>query len=303
MIPLTQIGADAVAAAWNAAAGPKYRIDAALIEQNIFGSPLFDPEASVWEDGSFVAVKRSAASLYQGPDPAVAHLSLFVAAQPGGLLDHAVSRLRENGVTALVVGMDSGHFLPGAPEDISWMERWLADGGFTPGGQAVDLERDMVDYEFVVPSLGGEHRTLLPEDIPLLETFLKREFPGRWHYDVMRKVKAEGPGTVFGFFLDGACEGFASLQGEGCLLPIGGAVWHQSLGKSWGSLGPIGISKSIRGKGQGNALLGAALLELRRRGARRSIIDWTGLIDFYGAHGFAVTRRYRSYRRELSVDR
>lgn len=299
MTPLCQFQAEEVAAAWNSVAGAKYRIDSALIDQNLFRSPLFDANASVWRDGRFVAIKRSAASLYQGPDPTVAHLSLFAAEGTSELLDYAVEKLKADGIKSLVVGTDSGHFLPGAPEDLAWMEAFLQGAGFAAGGEAVDLERDMVDYEFAVPGLGGVHRTLMEEDVPLLEAFLKREFPGRWHYDVMRKVGAEGPATVFGLFLNGACEGFASLQGEGCRLPIGGAVWHDSLGPSWGSLGPIGISKAIRGAGHGNALLGAALLELRRRGARRSIIDWTGLVDFYGAHGFVVTRRYRSYRREL----
>jgi hypothetical protein len=39
--------------------------------------------------------------------------------------------------------------------------------------------------------------------------------------------------------------------------------------------------------------LGEALSELKRRGVRPSIIDWTGLVDFYGKHGFEPTRRYR----------
>lgn len=299
MIPLSQVRSEEIAAAWNSAVGAKYSIGPALIEQNLLNSPLFDAETSVWKDGEFLGIKRSAASLYQGPDPATAHLSLFVAGESTDLLDNAIERLKAAGIKSLVVGTDNGHFLPGAPQDLTWMEDWLKRADFTPGGEAVDLERDMANYSFAVPELGTDHRTLEEGDIPLLESFLQREFPGRWHYDVMRKVRAEGSSTVFGLFLNGACEGFASLQGNGCRLPIGGAVWHASLGTSWGSLGPIGISKAIRGKGHGNALLGAALNELRSRGARQSIIDWTGLIDFYGTHGFKVTRRYRTYRRDL----
>jgi hypothetical protein len=34
------------------------------------------------------------------------------------------------------------------------------------------------------------------------------------------------------------------------------------------------------------------LEHLRDHGARRTIIDWTGLVDFYGKHGFEVTRTY-----------
>jgi GNAT superfamily N-acetyltransferase len=299
VIPLAQVRPEEIAAAWNSVAGAKYSLGPALIEQNLLSSPLFNAEASVWRNGEFVAIKRSAASLYQGPDPATAHLSLFVTSESTELLDQALESLKAAGIKSLVVGTDSGHFLPGAPKELLWMKTWLERADFTPGGEAVDLERDLSDYEFAVPDLGSEHRTLTESDVPLLELFLRREFPGRWHYDVMRKVSAEGPSPVFGLFLGGECEGFALLQGEGCRLPKGGAAWQNSLGPSWGSLGPIGISKALRGKGHGNALLGAALNELRDRGSRQSIIDWTGLADFYGAHGFKVTRRYRSYRREL----
>lgn len=294
---LGDVGPKVIADAWNAAAGSVYAIDAELVSQNLLDSALFDDEASRFVDGAFVAIKRSAANLYNGPDPKVAHLSLFAGTEAPELLEHAVAVLKQDGVEALVVGMDSGHFLPGAPEALPWAAPWLEANGFVAGGEAVDLERDMVDYTFTVPELGTDHRTLTEEDIPLLETFLKREFPGRWHFDMMRKIRANGPSAIFGMFLDGACEGFASLQGDGGHLPLGGAIWRNSLGPHWGSLGPIGISKALRGKGHGNALLGAALLELRDRGARQSIIDWTSLVDFYGAHGFVVTRRYRSYRR------
>ncbi|RYG25836.1 hypothetical protein EON82_05640 [bacterium] len=219
------------------------------------------------------------------------------------MLEASVDNLRAKGVHTLVVGMDSGHFLPGAPTDIAWIEPWLLDNRFSPGGEAVDLERDMLDYDFPASSLPEERRTVNEEDVVKLDAFLQREFPGRWHYDVMRKVEAEGPSTVISLFIEGDCQGFALLQGEGCTLPIGGAVWRADLGTNWGSLGPIGVSKSLRGQGHGYSLLGSALMELKRRGARRSIIDWTGLVSFYGAHGFVINRRYRSYRLNLLADR
>jgi GNAT superfamily N-acetyltransferase len=300
---LREVGPEAIAHAWNASAGDKYRIEPDLVIQNLLGHQLLNAPVSFWDDQSFVAIKNSAASLYQGPDPKTAHLSLFAGPQASALLRHSIDSLRDQGYDSLVVGMDSGHFLPGAPVEIPWIEPWLTGEGFVAGGEAVDLERDMRNYAFEVPPLPGERRTLGKDDLPKLERFLQREFPGRWRYDVMRKVDVEGPQTVFGLFIEGEGEGFALLQGEGCRLPIGGAVWKTDLGPSWGSLGPIGVSKALRGQGQGYALLGAALLELKRRGAHRSIIDWTGLVSFYGAHGFKVNRTYRSYRLDLSADR
>lgn len=303
MKELREVGPETIADAWNALAGDKYRIESDQVAQNLLDHPLFNAQASFWDDGSFVAIKHSAASLYQGPNLSTAHLSLFAGPRASTLLRPVIDSLRGQEYDSLVVGMDSGHFLPGAPVEVPWIEPWLIEEGFVAGGEAVDLERDVRDYVFEVPPLPGERRTLGEDDLPSLERFLEREFPGRWRYDVMRKVNVEGPQTVFGLFIDGECEGFALLQGEGCHLPIGGAVWRSDLGPNWGSLGPIGVSKALRGHGQGYTLLGAALLELKRRGAHQSIIDWTGLISFYGAHGFKVNRTYRSYRLDLSVDR
>jgi GNAT superfamily N-acetyltransferase len=300
---LREASPEAIAQVWNASAGAKYLVQPEQVAQNLLGHPLLHGEVSKWIDHSFVAIKQSAAGLYQGPDPKTAHLSLFAGKDASTLLKSAIGALRDEGFESLVVGMDSGHFLPGAPVEIPWIEPWLVQERFEAGGEAIDLERDMSDFEFEEPLLDGDRRTLEESDLPKLETFLNREFPGRWHYDVMRKIEAEGPHTVFGLFLDEQCEGFALLQGEGCRLPIGGAVWRSDLGPNWGSLGPIGVSKSLRGHGQGYALLGSALLELKTRGARRSIIDWTGLVSFYGAHGFVVNRTYRSYRLDLSADR
>jgi len=99
---------------------------------------------------------------------------------------------------------------------------------------------------------------------------------------------------VFGLFKGETLDGFALIQDWQNKTPIGGAVWRNDLGEKWGSLGPIGVSKSIRGHGYGHALLGEALMELKKRGAQRTIIDWTGLIDFYGKHGFETARTYKS---------
>lgn len=300
MKPLADVSPTEIANAWPS--GDKYRIDGDLVRLNLLDSPLFDPEASIWDNNGFVAVKRSADAFYRGPDPKVAHLSLF-GGGPGAALDRAVSHLASNGVEALVVGMDSGHFLPGLPVDLTAEAAWLESRGFQPGGLANDLERDLRDYRAPRPIPPAEYRRLHEGDELELDTFLVREFPGRWHYDVRRKIAAEGISTVFGLFVDGHCEGFALLQQDGCRLPIGGAVWRHSLGPSWGSLGPIGISKALRGQGLGDGLLAAALERLRDDGARQTIIDWTGLVDFYGAHGFTVTRQYRSYRLPLPSPR
>ena len=164
----------------------------------------------------------------------------------------------------------------------------------------MDLERDLNGYQ-PTPFDRAEFRYLRANDLPALTEFFEREFPHRWRYDVIRKFSLEEPGSsVFGMFVNGNLEGFALLQQAGCVCPIGGAVWHRSLGPNWGSLGPIGISEKIRGQGLGGALLDHALGQLAQDGAAQTIIDWTNLIDFYGKYGFEVTRTYRQMTRHLN---
>jgi len=286
---------------WNQFYPSRYRIDVDLLRTHTLDSPTFDWGASCVEEADgeilgFVLVKKSPARLYEGADQDVAHLCAigYCDANYGvDMLSDLKQLLRNRGCARLTFGTDSLHFFPGCPEDFPSLMSFLTVEGFGDGGVAVDLERDLGDYEnpYRTPE-GDEFRVVEASDLLALDQFFEREFPGRWRYDVMTKVEHEGPSCVFGLFHGKRVDGFALIQDSSNHVPIGGAVWRNDLGENWGSLGPIGIAKELRGKGSGHALLGNALSELRRRGARQSIIDWTGLIEFYGRHGFEVTRRY-----------
>jgi predicted N-acetyltransferase YhbS len=69
--------------------------------------------------------------------------------------------------------------------------------------------------------------------------------------------------------------------------------------RPWGQLGPIGVSKDVRGKGYGGCLLDASLLHLHMRGIRGCVIDWTDLVNFYGKFGFKPYREYAMLGKEL----
>jgi predicted N-acetyltransferase YhbS len=288
---------------WNKFAPERYRIDAELLRQKSVDCPVFDWGASLIEEAdgdilSFTVVKKSAACLYGGPDKDSAHLTMIAFCDPQygvDLLSDVKQTLRNRGCSRLVFGQDTAHLFPGCPTDFARLADFLMVEGFAEGGEAVDLERDLKEYanKFELPK-DAEYRTLRKGDIPLLAKFLEREFPGRWRYDVLGKVEVEGPECVFALFRAGQVDGFALIQDAKNIRPIGGAVWRGDLGENWGSLGPIGVSKELRGRGYGHALLGEALAELRDRGARQTIIDWTGLKEFYGKHGFEVARTYRS---------
>ncbi|HEY0866584.1 MAG TPA: GNAT family N-acetyltransferase [Fimbriimonas sp.] len=287
---------------WNQFYPERYRIDEELFRLNTIESPLFDWGASSVEmsDGrpvGFVCVKRSAAGLFRGPDKDQSHLCAIAYNDPLvgiDLLGDAKTLLRNRGQNRLVFSQDIRHFFPGCPEDFRALHDFLTIEGFAEGGESVDLEGDLSSYSNPYPCPQGvEFRMLREADLASLEAFLLREFPGRWHYDVLSKARIEGvDNAVYGMLVDGKVEGFALLQDSQCKLPIGGAVWRNDLGEGWGSLGPIGVSQHLRGQGLGHALLGAALTRLKEKGARHSIIDWTNLVDYYGRHGFKPTRTY-----------
>ncbi len=293
---------DALATLYNSHAPSKYQIDADLLKINSVESPVFDWGASMIsaDNKAFIVIKRSAGKrLYEGPDPDQAHINLLAFETPRAgieLMAEVKSLLRDRGIYKLVFGQDSRHFFPGCPVDFHTLKDFLTVEGFAEGGDQYDVERDLTDYVNPFPKIeGSEYRPIAEADLPLLTAFFDREFPQRWKYDVFSKITNEkNPGIVFGLFIGGAVHGFALLQDSKCKVPIGGAVWRKDLGDHWGSLGPIGVSEEIRGRGEGNALLGAALEHLRDSDCKRTIIDWTGLLKFYGGHGFQPNRQYKT---------
>lgn len=301
----------------------RFAVDAELLRKHLVDSPLLDWGASrVVTDGNeirgFVAIKKSATpALYTGSDPDASHLSAIVFDEPTlgvELMADAKSVLRDRGVYRLVFGQDSGHLWPSCPNDCPQLRTFLTVEGFAEGGEVVDLERDLGDYAPSAetyrplrewpggedPSGLGEVREVGAGEEDLLAAHLEREFPGRWRYDVIEKFRVEGPGDIYGLYLGDQIEGFAMTQRSTHKMPVAGAVWHRSLGEHWGALGPIGVARSLRGKGYGRAVLAAALTGLKQKGARQTIIDWTNLAPFYEAQGFFVTRRYLGMTLRLS---
>ncbi len=295
---------EALVTVWRQFYPAKYHISEELLRRSTVDSPLFDWGASciayVGDNPvGFVAIKRAASRLYKCADPDAVHLNSIAFDTPDtglDLLAYTKGVLTDRGHSKLVFGQDSDHLFPGCPVDVRMLGSFLLVEGFVGSDQVVDLERDLGDYQNPSkPVKGAEFCVLTKKDLPALDKFLQTTFPGRWHFDTMQKVSAEGiESCVFGLVIKGEIKGFAMIQSFGQKRPVNGAIWNQALGENWGALGAIGVASEVRGKGFGNALLGAALENLKARGVRKCIIDWTGLVEFYGKHGFEVTRTYDS---------
>jgi len=164
-----------------------------------------------------------------------------------------------------------------------------------PDGEHVwDVARDLRDYAspaavqacdaVISPAQPGEEEALL--------AFLWREFPAGWHWEFQEFLREHGRLSDYVLLRTGrGVEGFCQTTFEDSLRPLDRFFPHR-LPRPWGQLGPIGVSRDARGLGYGAALLDAGLCLLRERGVAGCVIDWTGLLAFYGKFGFEPYRRY-----------
>lgn len=302
---------DALTELWNRVHPAKFRIDRQILEINTVQNPLFDWGASQIELDNdlrpcgFVVVKSSGHRLFPGPDRDTSHLSAIVSEDNRcsvDLLAHAKAVLRQRGVYRLVFGKDWRHFFPGCPLDVPRLKDFLIVEGFDEEGDQVDVIRDLAEYVERGQRGSAVVRPLSKGEESALDTFLLREFPGRWRFDTMVKIaEEERVDFIYGLWLNGTLEGFALTQDASHKTPGCGAVWRESLGPNWCCLGPIGVSKEIRGQGLGDTLLSGALSHMRDAGKRQCLIDWTSIADWYGKHGFAPANTYISFSLRLDM--
>lgn len=284
------------AAAWNEFYPHKFRVDAGTLRRH-----LDDPLTCYTHqtDAGLLCLKGSATpSLYPGQNPDRGHIAAWVG-YGRALLDESVGMAREFGWNRLVFGMDALHLFPGIPEEMTELLALYESAGLVESHRSFDMERDLKGYvlptecERALADSGAMVRPCRTSDEAALSNYLEEAFPGRWKYDVTSKAFVDGEcGQVYLLWMDGEVVGHAMTQRDGSKNPVAGAVWRLDLGPNWGGLGSIGVSTKVRGRGLGNALLGYSLLDMSRAGVRQTIIDWTSLEAFYGAHGFRITRRY-----------
>lgn len=145
-----------------------------------------------------------------------------------------------------------------------------------------------------------ETKSCTREDVPGLLDFLAENFPGRWLYDTQERLKVEPtPADILVLKGQGRIWGFCHLYHAGSRRIGPGIYWRKALGPGYGGLGPIGVSRDLRGRGLGFALLCYGVQRLKELGVQRMVIDWTTLADFYGKIGFKPWRSYLAYSRKL----
>ncbi len=177
-------------------------------------------------------------------------------------------------------------------------EGFFSERGFgaRAGGELVwDVARDLGDYQVRYPTAEAPQPIIRParpgEENDVL-AFFERAFPGRWRFKFQEFLRMGG--DIANWIIlrtERGVDGFARVTFEDSVQPLE-RFYPYRLPRPWGQLGPIGVSADVRGKSYGGRLLDAGLVHLRDHGVRGCVIDWTGLLEFYGKFGFKPYRQY-----------
>lgn len=218
------------------------------------------------------------------------------------LLNRAEAWLRQQGAKSALIGGGVRPWVPGLPEELGrsafFCRRGYRESGNPVwdvvcdlGGESVRVRRDPPPEIVLEPMRTGQEDGL--------GQFLRREFPGRWAFEFSEFLREGGkPNDYLLLQFGESIQGFARMTDENSERPLDRFFMHR-LTKPRGQIGPIGIAAGHRGQGYGLALVDAAVQELRRRGVRGCIVDWTGHTAFYGRLGFVPYRKYRMLAKEL----
>ena len=315
--PLTDTGP--VFALWQRALGDAYPLSERVFLQNTHGNHFYQPgDGLVARSGDQLVgfcltrvsgVTRPPPTPRQGVIVALLvdpdHRRRGVAT---ALLAAAESRLQRQGVSQVAIARASPYrFWPGVPTDLTPARAFFAARDYETDGSAFDLVRNLADYahpERVRETLAREGVRIEPageDDVTELLAFERREFSG-WEGstrlmctvgDADHLIVVRDRGEIIG-----SCQTFSPASRFRSV----NVVWERLLGADVGGMAAVGIAATHRGRGLGLALCAVASGILQRRGVGQCIVDWTGLLDFYGKLGYQPWREYWMASKQLDAE-
>lgn len=212
------------------------------------------------------------------------------------LYDKSEKAIIELGLDRIILGGELNNFFSGIPAPNVSNKSFFEKKGFIINFEDhYDLIADASHIDFSnisVPyntELQYSIRVYEKRNLEKLNNFFDESFPGRWKQEVMSNIRSHGDfRNILLLWQNENILGFCKVYMSTTI-----SKYDFNYGSNWGSLGPIGIDKKIRGKFLGNNLLREALINLKSRGAKNILIDWTILKDFYGQFDFKPYRVYR----------
>lgn len=314
--PFTPGSADvenAVTGVWNAACGPALSITRRFVAYNSTAATGAVQSGQVARQGDDTVGFVFVSTLPDNPTTSPSWLgwidaiAVLPAARRRGLGTHlltwAEDWLRAQGCTKVRLGGSLHPFVPGYPVELDDIGFFGRRGYSARAGSASvwDMARDLGDYRalYSAESLANV-RPMQESDRAALRAFFQKEFPGRWRFEFEEFLRELGRDSDYMLLLtaDGV-DGFARLTFEDSERPIDRFYLH-GFPRPWGQLGPVGVTKNVRGQGLGGLLLDRSLQRLHENGVRGCVIDWTDLVDLYGKFGFKPYREYMMLQKELA---
>lgn len=300
---------DLVARIWNAAAGEKLAFQPYFVEYNTRPTPGMVQEGRIarinGEPVGVVFCTVGVEGLFQGQswvdlivvDPRFQHQG--VGSQ---LLVWAEEFAVQNKTKVLRIAGSVRPFAAGVPLELGSVG-FFAKFGFNVEQNHFDWDvaRDLGGYES--PDSVREHhadvRPLQAGEEGELLTFMRREFAGRWQFEVQQFFHEGGRAADFMVLrTEIGVDGFCWMTLADSARPLD-RFYMNGLERPWGQIGPLGVGKGCRGKGYGGVMIDAAIRHLQARGIHGSVIDWTSLLDLYGKFGYKPFRQYQILRKEL----
>jgi GNAT superfamily N-acetyltransferase len=267
---------------------------AGVAEEKLFGAAPADAASSAFAavegaDLVGVAVASSRWIRLLAVAPATRHRGIGTA-----LLAAAESVII--GTTARTMDQPGNYLAPGVDvrnqDTIGWLER----RGYQPiaentnlvielaGNQRVSQER-AADMAVRAGENGYRVRRAGPADRAALAATVELAFGRAWAFEVDRALGGDPPAVHLALDADGAIAAFAAHDGN-------------NRGLGW--FGPAGTLMPHRGKGLGEALLVACLVDLAGEGRQSCTVAWIGPRDFYQrAAGIAREDRFVVLGKEL----
>lgn len=311
--PLTPDLLGPAVALWNRCLGDHFPMRPGLFQQNLLNEPNFDPEGSrAVLDGDrlvgLIGVKRQQVAIGNDPITNRGWISVILVDPDyqgrsigSTLLNGAIAHLRQFSVEEVRLGTDTGNFFPGIPFECRQALDWFARRGARLNAPVCDLASHEI-ARFEHPPEAQQafakapeviYRPATPEDIPALRAFMAADFAGRWQWEI--EVHLAKGGRIQDIMVAAEGEqviGFARIHCPESTRFGPATYWAPLFPGRHGGLGPIGVGAAQRGRGIGLGLLSASIAELRDRGIESGVIDWTGLIRFYGLIGFRPWKWY-----------
>lgn len=208
------------------------------------------------------------------------------------LIDFAKAK-RNN--RALCVGKDIYNFFPGVPTDFDNLtDVWLEKQGF----EGTRYTHDLISYNPVSYPLINkevEYRVCEEKDKEQLLKFLEKNNWARWVYEAkayFNNLDEEKKDAFLIGTINNEIISFVRVNSSKTKTVAYNVMWQDRF-TNLGGIGPLGVDSSYRHKEMGRDLVSVAIEELKKRGCKEMMIDWTGLMEFYRLFGFEVWKSYK----------